>query len=400
MISYYQCVGTIFKGHGFAHVNWDLLVTWTESWLAALWLTLQACWLSIGAGWCDTRHGWCVSSRYFCSICVYAFNCYWRWGPHILLVWRESNRTIWLNDISPDLVYLLGCLIIFKGHWLGHINRHSFVAWGEDRLATLLLSLQAAWNGIGTSWRHFRHGWRIGCSYFGAIFVNSFDRHRGWGSNIFLIWSKGNRSIWIDGVFPYARNNLLRLTIVKGHLLGHIDWDRWIALLEDWRSCLWNTLRTWWSSRCAGWCDLGHVRCIGCSHFCAVGIDTFDCNRCCLASELLKWLEGNGIIWIDSISSFISYFQGVRPIFKSHGFAHVNWDLLVTWGEGRLTTLCLTLEASWFNIGASWCYLGHIRLVACPMCFTIGITDLNYHWVWRTIKSFDRFEGHLAGIWI
>ena len=251
---------------------------------------------SVSACWCYFRHSWRVLSSDFRIVLVHTLNSNWVWGSNVLLVWRKGNRTIWFNDVGPNIWNFLSTCAILEGHWLGIIKWHQWITLGECWLALLWLALNTIRCGISTCWRYLGHSWGVLSGDFSTVLVHAFNSDWCWGPNVLLIWGKGNRTIWVNGVDPDTWHRLSWLAIFKGHWAIQIDWHGWVTWSEDWRRCLWLTLDTCRSRWCASWCYLSHGWSILSRYFRTVLVYAFYNYRIWRPNILLIWRKGNRAI--------------------------------------------------------------------------------------------------------
>ena len=339
MISHYQSISPIFKGHWLGHIDWNRLVTWTESRRPLLRLTLNASWFSIGASWSYLGNFWGISSRYFCAVSIDSFNPNRCRLASELLIWSEGNGTVWINGISSLISHYQSISSIFKGHWFGHIDWNCLVAWTKSWLATLRLTLKAGWFSIGASRHYPCYRWRIGSSHFCSVFIYTFNSNWSWGPHILFVWGKGDSTIWVDGIFPYSLNRLLRLTIFKGHWRIHINRNCLVTWGKGRLAALWLSLQACWLSIGASWCDPCYRWRIGRSHFRSIFINTFYCDWCWRTNIPFLRSKSDRTIRVDGIfpNSLNSLLR--LTIFEGHWTIRINWNSWVARSESRCTWL-------------------------------------------------------------
>ena len=353
---------------------------------------ILTCWGYLG-------HSWGVSRSYFRTVLIYTFNCYWRWSPDILLIWREGDGTIWIDGVDTDVWHSLSARTIFEGHWLAIIHWYQWIAFGKGWRTFLWLTLDTARLCISASWRYSRYGWRVLSSHFRTVLVDTFHNYWVWGTNVLFIWCESDGAIWIDGVDADTLYCLSRLTILESHRTIQIDWHFRITWWEGWRSLLWLALYTFWGIIRASRRYLGYSWSVGRGYFGTVLVHTLNSDWVWCADILFVWREGNRTIRLNDISPNIWYFLSAWTIFESHWLRVIKWNKWVTSSEGWCPFLWLTLNTVRFSVGASWRYLGHCRRISSSHWCTVLINSSNRYGVWSTNILFLWCEGD-GTVWV
>ena len=357
---------------------------------------MRTCARCTSTSWSHFRHCRSISSGYFCTILIHTFHSDWCWCTNILFLWSKGDRTIWVNCVYPYSLNSLFRLTVFEGHWTIHVNRNSRVAWTESWLATLRLTLKAGWFSIGAGRRYPCYRWRIGSSHFCSVFIYTLNSNWSWGTHILFVWGKGDSTIWVDGIFPYSLNRLLRLTIFKGHWRIRINRNKWITTLEAWVTCLRNTLRTCACRIGASWNHFFHHCLVFDCNRSAIGIGASQFKFRCLTLKLLVWREGHFTICIYFKLTDIRYFFHCWIIIKQWCWIRWERNRVVPWGEGHFTFLNLTLQAFCLVSNTSWLYSRYCCLIFCLRKGTVDIcaTDFNF---WRfTYECLNRCKGNIT----
>ena len=193
---------------------------------------------------------------------------------------------------------------ICEGWFNCFIDWNQWITTLEAWSTSLWKSLRTCAVCVSSYWGYLGHCWGICRSYRGAILIYAFDCDWIWVSYKLFIWSEGHTSVWRNCVGSLTWNRLLFAAICEGWFNCFINWNQWIATLEAWSSCLWNTLRTCAGCVSAGWGYLSHCWGIGRSYWSAVLIYTFHCNWIWSTNILFFWRKGNRAIWIDAVFTY------------------------------------------------------------------------------------------------
>ena len=279
-------------------------MAWSEGHFTFLDLTLQTLCLITCSSWSYFRKLWTVSRSHWGAILIYSFDCDWVWFAYKLLVWCEGHCTVWCNRVSSLTWNRLLFASIFEG-WLDcFINWNQWITTSKRWSTSLWKSLRTCAGCAGSCWGHFRKLWTVSRSHWGAILIYSFDCDWVWFAYKLLVWCEGHCTVWCNRVSSLTWNRLLFASIFEGWLDCFINWNQWIATLEAWSACLWNTLRACAGCASSCWCYLGHCWSISRSDWSSILIYPSNCYWIWSPKVFLIRRKGNRSIWIDAVFTY------------------------------------------------------------------------------------------------
>ena len=172
-------------------------MSWRESHLTFLNLTLQTFCLS--ASTCRNYLGelWAICRSYWCAIFIYSFHSDWIWFAYKLLVWCESHCAIRSDGVRSLTWNGLLLAAICKG-WLNSIiNRNQWVRSFEGRSASLRKTLWASARHGGTCWSYLFHYCLVLNCNRGTIDISA-SQFKFWRFTLELfIWSESNLTVCV-----------------------------------------------------------------------------------------------------------------------------------------------------------------------------------------------------------
>ena len=270
------------------------------------------------------------------------------------------------------------------------------MAWSEGHFTFLDLTLQTFCLISRTSRSYLSELWTVSRSDWGAVLIYTFDSDWIWVSNKLFIWSESYSSVWCNRVSSLTWNRFLFAAIFEGWINCFIDWNQWIATLEGWSACLWNTLRTCAGCVSAGWGYLSHCWGIGRSDWGAVLIYTFHCDWIWVSDKLLVWCEGHCTIWRNRVGSLTWNSLLLASICESWLYCFIDWNQWITTLESWGACLRNTLRACAGCVSAGWNYFFHHRLVLDCNRSSVGIHTSQFKFWCFPLELLIWGEGYLT----
>ena len=153
-----------------------------------------------------------------------------------------------------------------------------------------------------------------------------------------------------------------------------------------------------WCCWCCSWCNRSYFWSISRRSFCAVLIFTDNCHCWSFTNEWFLRYEGYGSICRYCVSTNTLYCLGSCTIVESCWNIIVHRHTAVTFSKFRLTSLCSTLDISWFSWCCSWSYWCHSWCVLSCDLSTVLINTFN-RYAWSSSSEWFFWNESYGSIW-
>ena len=247
-----------------------------------------------------------------------------------------------------------------------------------------------------SSWCYRSYSWCVGCWGFFAVNIFTNNCHCWGSSNEWFFWYKCHCTVCGYCVSTNSINSLSRWTIIKCCWNIVIHWYTAIAFCKYWLTSLCSTLNICWCCWSCSRCDWCHSWCVLRCDFSSVLIHAFHCYAWSSSSEWFFWNESYCSVCCYCVCTNAFYCLSGWTIFEGSWNVIVHWYTAVTFGEGWLTGLSLTLDICRCCWGSSWSYWCHSWCVSCWGFCAVNIFTNNCHCWGFTNEWFLRYEGYCS----
>ena len=183
--------------------------------LSFLNLTLRTFCLSTCCSWGHFLNSRRVLSRHRSAILIYSLNCYWIRCTNKLLVWCESDRSIWCHFKDSDIWNDLALTSIIESRWSIIIHRYIWVTTDKVWLTCLWTTLFTSAGDVCPCWSNSSDCCLVySCSCATIRICTSNPDVRRKAFKLFL-WSKGYISILIHFKLTNSSHFFNSRTIVE-----------------------------------------------------------------------------------------------------------------------------------------------------------------------------------------
>ena len=337
----------------------------------------------------DWIYSWCISCRGFGSVLIFTNNSYSWCCTSEAWVWNKSYSSVCCYCVCTNAIDCLRSRSVIKGCWNGIVHWHAAVAFSEDWFARLSCPLNTWRFSWCRCWSYWSNSWRVSCSCWRTILINTFHGYAFRCSNISRKWLEGNCSVWCYSVSTNTIDRLGSWTIVKSCRNGIVHRYTAIAFSKDWLTSLSSSLDI---CRCCRFSSRYHrrnLRCVSCLYCCTICISCLHFRRNYVTwIRFIRWCEGHytcffingvgtnnitcwwfGIYWSSWLTIFIK--KGNRIL--------VDWRNWITFCEGYCTRLNQTLRTSRFSWSCCWSYWCNRWCVGCRSLGSVHIFTHNSH---------------------
>ena len=249
-----------------------------------------------------------------------------------------------------------------------------------------------------SSWCYRSYSWCVGCWGFFAVNIFTNNCHCWGSSNEWFFWYKCHCTVCGYCVSTNTFYCLSGWTIIEGCWNVIVHWHTAITFSKFRLTCLSRTLNICWCCWCCSWCNRSYFWSISRRSFCAVLIFTDNCHCWSFTNEWFLRYESYCSVSRYCVSTNTLYCLGSCTIVESCWNIIVHRHTAVTFSKFRLTSLCSTLDISWFSWCCSWSYWCHSWCVLSCDLSTVLINTFN-RYAWSSSSEWFFWNESYGSIW-